>query len=146
MAGQVLVDRMPIEAEIQHALTEPPEDTRAWFRAHLLRRFGKYVTRMDWDEVTVLIPRSRSWSSVATIRMAEPWRFGRSVMEPLFQRCATLDELVEAVNSFSEETALTTYENRLQRAWGEGSPKQELDPPPHTFPNGQGIRRHPTNE
>jgi len=49
MAADGKVDAMPTEQEIQRFSADPPEDTRAYFRAHVLRRFGDAVSSMNID-------------------------------------------------------------------------------------------------
>ncbi|MDF7663649.1 depupylase/deamidase Dop [Bifidobacterium sp. ESL0763] len=41
------------DARIRRAMAEPPEDTRAWLRAELIRRFPDDVVAASWSHVTV---------------------------------------------------------------------------------------------
>jgi len=55
---------------------EPPADTRAWTRAHLLRRTDAWdIDDMDWDYVRLRVPPSdgRPWSAWRTVHLATPW-------------------------------------------------------------------------
>src|SRR5262249_25331791 len=51
LAGAGQVERMPSEEEITRFVSEPPDDTRAYLRAHLLRRLGEQVTDVDWESM-----------------------------------------------------------------------------------------------
>ena len=43
----------PPEADVTHAVTHPPETTRAWIRGLCVRKFGKLVESAQWDHVTL---------------------------------------------------------------------------------------------
>jgi Pup amidohydrolase len=42
------------DAEIQRATSNPPEETRAWLRAQIVRRFAHEVVAVSWSHITVL--------------------------------------------------------------------------------------------
>ena len=101
MAQAGRVEGMPDSETIDRFTREPPDDTRAYLRAHVLRRFGDHVVDMDWSEITFQIQTDRFWWSRAKLRMTDPARFGRAEAEPLLEQCGTLDELIEAVDETS---------------------------------------------
>ena len=37
------------DAEIERAVEEPPEDTRAFFRGRCLAKYGEHVAAASWD-------------------------------------------------------------------------------------------------
>jgi proteasome accessory factor A len=43
------VETLVSEAEIEHAVDHPPEDTRAYFRGECLRRFSPVIVAASWD-------------------------------------------------------------------------------------------------
>ncbi len=43
------MDRLVSDAEIEHAVDHPPEDTRAYFRGECLRRFSPRIVAASWD-------------------------------------------------------------------------------------------------
>jgi len=102
MASAGQVERMPAAERIEEALKEPPEDTRAWLRAHVLRRFGDAVSDMDWEQVRFRVSTDRYWYREATLAMPDPAGFGRSVAEPLLDRCQTLEDLIETFAGLAE--------------------------------------------
>lgn len=97
MAHAGVVADMPSDREITLALEEPPEDTRAYLRCMLIRRFSHAITRMDWSWIDFRIPQSRNWNLHARLRMPDPCGFDRQQSESLLA-CGSLEELVEAAN------------------------------------------------
>ena len=95
-AGSGFVDRMPDHETLDRCASEPPDDTRAYCRAHVLRRFGDDVSSIDWSRITFRVPGPRHWWSFADLPMRDPRRFHRPEMEPILNACSTLEELVEA--------------------------------------------------
>jgi proteasome accessory factor PafA2 len=43
------IDRVVTDSEIEHAVDNPPEDTRAYFRGECLRRFSHAIVAASWD-------------------------------------------------------------------------------------------------
>jgi proteasome accessory factor A len=93
------VERMPDAETLERFTFEPPDDTRAYFRAHVLRRFGDAVSSIDWSRITFRLPTARHWSSFADIPLRDPRRFNRKDTEDLLEDCSTLEELVEIANA-----------------------------------------------
>jgi Pup amidohydrolase len=89
---------MPSDEDIERAQYEPPHDSRAYFRAHVLRRFGRFVTDLDWDHIRFSVQRDRFWSTTSTVSMDRPWDFDRSQTDELLGTCETVEQLVEAVH------------------------------------------------
>lgn len=76
-----LVERWIDEEQIQRFAVEPPEDTRAWTRAMLLRRLDAAdIARVDWDRVVLRGERGVR----REILLADPRRFTRSETAHLF--------------------------------------------------------------
>ena len=96
-SGQV--DCVVDAAAIERARHEPPPDTRAWTRAHLLRLAGNSrVELVDWDRVRVSLPTSRPpYYRARTVHLPVP--FGHTRLEnerhftPAPPLAAVLDEL-----------------------------------------------------
>ncbi len=85
------VDSMGIdEAEVEHAVHHPPEDTRAYFRGECFRRYPDDVVSANWDFVNM--KRGRE---LIQIPLAEPLRGTRELNEEKFNRSATARELLE---------------------------------------------------
>lgn len=89
---------MPVvtDAEIERFVTEPPEDTRAWTRAMLLRRAERTrVDEVDWDSVRLWT--GRPWPRRLTVSLANPLAATRAEMAPVFERAGTPGELIDAL-------------------------------------------------
>jgi proteasome accessory factor A len=97
VAANGFVERMPDEETLARFAGEPPDDTRAYFRAHVLRLHGDAVSSMDWSRITFRV-QGRHWSSFADIPLRDPRRFNRADTEALLNECSTLADLVEAAN------------------------------------------------
>jgi proteasome accessory factor A len=94
-AGQV--EGMPTQARIEHFVQEPPEETRAYLRAHVLRRLGDQVMDMDWDRIRFRVQSDHYWSASLSLWMLDPTGFGRTASEGLLDHCDGVRELLDAV-------------------------------------------------
>ena len=63
------VQRITSEEEVAHAVTTPPEDTRAWFRGECVRRFPEAVVAAGWDSVVLDLGGT---GGLARLPMTEP--------------------------------------------------------------------------
>jgi proteasome accessory factor A len=94
-AGQV--EQMPDDAAIDRAVDEPPEDSRAYLRAHLLRRLGDEVQDMEWDRVRFRHTTGRYRSAGLWLGMPDPARWGKEESDPVLASCQTAQDFIEAV-------------------------------------------------
>jgi Pup amidohydrolase len=97
MAQSGQVEAMPSPSRVERFHRNPPDETRAYLRAHVLRRFPEEVSDVDWGDVRFKLPSERYWYSQATLEMPDPTRFGREESEELFARCETLRDLIVAI-------------------------------------------------
>jgi proteasome accessory factor A len=97
------VERVVSDQEIDRFVLEPPEDTRAWLRASVLRRteaeLGGEVYGLDWDSIRLrsLENGERSWTTYTyhTIGMPNPLRFTREECEAVLENAPSLLEALE---------------------------------------------------
>jgi proteasome accessory factor A len=101
MAQAGKVEAMPEPERVTRFLDEPPDDSRAYLRAHLLRRFGGLVQRIDWDHLRFRVQTNRHWWSETVLSLPDLDRFGRDETQPLLERCSSLDELMEAIDDLT---------------------------------------------
>jgi hypothetical protein len=105
------VERIVSEGAIERFIHQPPENTRAWTRAMLLRRVGRAdVDHADWDGIKVVVGRSRwGWPSTRTVMLADPLGFTRADSEPDFSHADSLSGLLDSLdgarNGGSDERA-----------------------------------------
>ena len=91
------VDRVVSDEEIARLVTEPPDDTRAWTRAMLLRSAGPdLVDDVNWDFVRVRTGR-RQWRQ-RTVPLANPLGGTRSEMATIFAAASGFEELIDALS------------------------------------------------
>ncbi|MDQ6873602.1 MAG: proteasome accessory factor PafA2 [Actinomycetota bacterium] len=81
------------EPAVQDAMTEPPADTRAFFRGRCLSRYPAQVAAASWDSVIFDVGRE----SLVRVPTLEPLRGTRAHVGELIDRCATAAELVDAL-------------------------------------------------
>jgi proteasome accessory factor A len=112
------VDAMPGAEQINRFVDQPPEETRAWLRAHVLRRFGEEVTDVDWGRIRFRTEGGHWWSDEGVLWLPDPAGFGRATAAPLLERCATAGELIEAVGE-SEPRRPPAGLDGYREPWGE---------------------------
>ena len=76
------VERLVDEADVQHAIMEPPEDTRAYFRGRCIGKFPDAIAAASWDSLII----DTGAEALQRIPMREPLRGTK----------AHVDELLEA--------------------------------------------------
>ena len=72
------------------ATTDPPADTRAYFRGECLRRYGDSVAAASWDSVIFDVGRD----SLVRVPTLEPLRGTRGHVGSLLDRCSRAEDLV----------------------------------------------------
>jgi proteasome accessory factor A len=93
---------------IEHFATNPPEDTRAWTRAMLLRRAsseGVEVDSVDWDRMTFRIRGRYAWPSYRTIDLEDPLAFTQAEAQPVFEACTDFSDLLDGLRELSSGQA-----------------------------------------
>ena len=88
------MERLLDDAEIEQAMTTPPEDTRAYFRGRCLAQYSADVAAASWDSVIFDIGRD----SLQRVPTMEPLRGTRAHVGELLDRCRTAAELVDALS------------------------------------------------
>ncbi|MBX9245374.1 proteasome accessory factor PafA2 [Actinotalea ferrariae] len=86
------VERLVAEDDVTAAVTEPPSDTRAYFRGTVVRRFGDQVRAASWDSVVLDVP---SLPNLRRIPLRDPHRGTAAHVAALLDECADAGELVE---------------------------------------------------
>ena len=75
------VRRVVTDGEIMRAITEPPEDTRAYFRGHCLKRYGDQVFGVNWDSISFGIGDE----PIKRVLMAEPLKGSKAHVAELLR-------------------------------------------------------------
>jgi proteasome accessory factor PafA2 len=79
------------EEDIMRAISEPPADTRAYFRGTALKRFSSDITAASWDGIVF----DTGGESLQKVSMMEPLKGTKSATEALFVASDTAKELVD---------------------------------------------------
>ncbi|MEU7871328.1 depupylase/deamidase Dop [Dactylosporangium sp. NPDC049140] len=83
------------EEEVQRAIVEPPDDTRAYFRGRCLAKYPAEVVAASWDSVIFDVGRE----SLVRVPMMEPERGTKKHVGALFDKCPSAKDLLEAITS-----------------------------------------------
>jgi proteasome accessory factor A len=75
-------------------MTEPPVDTRAYFRGRCLAQYPHQVAAASWDSVIFDIGRD----SLQRVPTLEPLRGTKAHVGALLARCPTAGDLVDALS------------------------------------------------
>ncbi len=89
------LSRLFTDAEVEAAVTAPPDDTRAYFRGECLRRYPESVAAASWDSVIFDIPGHENLIRVPTL---EPLRGTRAHVEHVLDGAPTAKELIAALS------------------------------------------------
>ncbi len=94
------IERVVEDDQIERLVHEPPDDTRAWTRAMLLRAAGRdRVQHVDWDEVEFKGASSMGWPLHRSVNLADPAALGRDETGHVFTEDRPLDEILDELNT-----------------------------------------------
>jgi proteasome accessory factor A len=94
LADRVGLRRITDDDEVRHAMTNPPTDTRAYFRGTCLQRWASQVVAANWDSIVFDIGQS----SLRRVPMMEPMRGTRSHVGTVLDESADPAELLARLN------------------------------------------------
>ena len=76
--------------DVRRAMTEPPDDTRAFFRGRVLAKWPESVVAANWDSIVFDVGRD----PLRRVPMMEPLRGTRDLVGDLVERSADVTELL----------------------------------------------------
>jgi proteasome accessory factor A len=88
------VERLTNNEEIENAVFYPPEDTRAYFRGHCIRKFREFVESANWD---CLVFNCGSEKPLERIRMTDPTKGTKALTGELIQSSRTAADLISKI-------------------------------------------------
>ncbi len=89
------VPRIVSDAMIERFAAQPPEDTRAWTRAMLLRLADPdQIESVDWDRITFVTGSDGRGETRQTVDLSNPLTMGRDETGHLFQCGAGLEDIL----------------------------------------------------
>ncbi|GAB2757496.1 depupylase/deamidase Dop [Nocardioides salsibiostraticola] len=86
--------RLLDDAEIEAAMHDPPEDTRAYFRGRCLEKYAEEIAAASWDSVIFDLPGRDSLQRVPTI---DPLRGSKAHVGELMDECDNAAQLFRAL-------------------------------------------------
>ena len=101
LAARGQMERILTDEEIARAVTEPPDDTRAYFRGKCVSRFPHEVVGASWDSIIFELPSRRRLQRIPT---REPLRGTRKLTGELFDASADAEEFVARLLTAPEHT------------------------------------------
>jgi proteasome accessory factor A len=87
------VERLVSDAEVEHAILEPPDDTRAYFRGRCIQRYRDQIAAASWDSLIF----DTGTDALQRVPTREPLRGTREHVEGLLDESATAADLVSAL-------------------------------------------------
>jgi proteasome accessory factor A len=85
------VDRVTTDDEVERAIMEPPEGTRAYFRGRCISRYPDAIAAASWDSVIL----DTGQDALQRIPMREPLKGTRAHVEELLEACEDAAALVD---------------------------------------------------
>jgi proteasome accessory factor PafA2 len=95
LAARVGLEKLCSEEEVLRAVTEPPDDTRAYFRGKCLQRWADDIVAANWDSMVFDIGDD----PLRRVPMMEPTRGTRAHVGTLLEECETSAELLRRLGS-----------------------------------------------
>ncbi|MGH9262941.1 MAG: proteasome accessory factor PafA2 family protein, partial [Acidimicrobiales bacterium] len=91
LASRVGLERITTDAEVLEAVTEPPTDTRAWFRGKCLQRWASQIVAANWDSMVFDI----GGDPLRRVPMMDPTRGTEAHVGRLMAESTTSAELLD---------------------------------------------------
>lgn len=91
LAQKLGLERLVTPDEVNAAITNPPEDTRAYFRGECLRKWPDDIVAANWDSLVFDVGSD----PLRRIPMLEPTKGTRSHVGTVIEECTTPRELLE---------------------------------------------------
>jgi len=114
-----LIERVVSEQAIERFVHEPPENTRAWTRAMLLRRAAEAVDDVDWDRIRFRFRGPRFWPVWREIVLDDPLGWTRQATEQAFAQSRELTELINALQPAQGSDADPAGSRQSDGGWHE---------------------------
>jgi Pup amidohydrolase len=91
LAARVGLQRLTTDAEVARAVTEPPSDTRAWFRGKCLQRWASQIVAANWDSMVFDV----GGDPLRRVPMMDPTRGTEAHVGRLMAESTTSAELLD---------------------------------------------------
>ncbi|HEY8526124.1 MAG TPA: depupylase/deamidase Dop [Acidimicrobiales bacterium] len=91
LSARVGLERLTTDSEVQRAVSEPPTDTRAYFRGKCLQRWSPQIVAANWDSMVFDI----GGDPLRRVPMMDPTRGTEAHVGRLMEDCESPAELLE---------------------------------------------------
>jgi len=88
-------ERLVSDESIAEAVTEPPRDTRAYFRGRCLQRFAASIAAANWDSIVFDL----GGDTLHRVPMMEPLKGTASMVDALLEGCTSPNDLLDRLGS-----------------------------------------------
>jgi len=95
LARRVGLLRVTDDDEVRRAVTDPPEDTRAYFRGRCLQKWASQIVAANWDSLVFDVGAE----PLRRVPMMEPMRGTKAHVGTLLDACVTPADLVERLSA-----------------------------------------------
>ena len=95
LARRVGLERLTDDRSVEEAVTEPPPDTRAYFRGTCLARFSDEIVAANWDSIVFDVGEA----SLRRVPMIDPAKGTRDAVGELIDSSASAAELLRRLGS-----------------------------------------------
>ncbi|MGB3411329.1 MAG: depupylase/deamidase Dop [Microthrixaceae bacterium] len=95
LARRVGLERLTTDEEVATAISEPPPDTRAYFRGRCLSKFGEQVVAANWDSMVF----DTGDASLQRVPMMEPGRGTQDALGRLIDEATSAKDLLERLRA-----------------------------------------------
>jgi proteasome accessory factor PafA2 len=100
LAGRGSMQRLFTDEEIERAVSEPPERTRAYFRGRCVARFSQSLVAANWDSLVFDVGED----TLKRVPMMEPLRGTKEHVETVLDQAADAAALVRALGGSNGRT------------------------------------------
>ncbi len=85
--------RLFTDEDIDHAVSEPPSDTRAYFRGRCVKRYAQSLVAANWDSLVFDVGEE----PLKRVPMMEPLRGSKALVEDLLEASSEATDLIAAL-------------------------------------------------
>jgi proteasome accessory factor A len=110
-------EKLVSNADIERFIHEPPDDTRAWTRAMLMRRAGtERIASIDWDRIRFTTSQSWYQCEHRTLELANPLGLTKVHAESILRSKAPLTRVIDALERKATTHKEATHEYTTKRS------------------------------
>ncbi len=90
-----IVHQLFEESDISECESNPPLETRAWFRGNMLKKYSDYISAASWDNVILDLDPNKSLLRIST---TDPYGYNFKSHSKLMENSSSIHELVSVLS------------------------------------------------